>query len=296
MIRGVLFLLSSAIGFAASTAFAKIVTRGSPVQAVEITFFRFLLGLGVVSLFVIKEEKSLRPNNMKYILLRAVFNTAAVIFFFLGVQHTTITKANLLNMTYPIFVFLISPFINREKTSMIYFLFLLCTMAGLYLVVIPKTGLSQFFHINAGDAYALISGILAAFAITSLREARKHDSSYIILFYLMLIGTVCNALIVAPGFVIPRGMILFYVILSALFAVLGQIFITIGYKYIDAAAGSLISSSRIIFALLLGVIFLSEELTARIMMGGTVIIISLFGVSGIWKKRVKQEKAVTGNE
>jgi drug/metabolite transporter (DMT)-like permease len=296
VIKGVLFLLSSAIGFAASTAFAKIVTRGSQVQAVEITFFRFLLGLGVVSLFVIKEEKSLRPNNIKYILLRAVFNTAAVIFFFLGVQHTTITKANLLNMTYPIFVFLLSPFINREKTSMIYFLFLLCTMAGLYLVVIPQNGLSQFSQINAGDTYALISGILAAFAITSLREARKHDSSYIILFYLMLIGTVCNALIVVPCFIIPRGMILFYVILSALFAVLGQIFITVGYKYIDAAAGSLISSSRIIFALLLGVIFLSEELNARIMLGGTVIIISLFGVSGIWKKWVRQEKAATGNQ
>jgi len=284
MIRGFILLLMSAFTFALSTVFAKLITDMSNVHAIELTFFRFSCGLLMVSAYIIFKKKSIRPNNKKYILMRSFFNTIAVIFFFLGVQHTTVSKSNLINMTYPVFVFLITPFLNKEKTSATHYLYLMLTMAGLYFVVIPNTG---FFNtdINMGDLYALLSGIGAGFAITSLREARKYDSSHTILFYLMLIGTVINLIIVIPYFILPEGLVLFYVIMTTVCALTGQVCITIGYKYIKASAGSLVSSSRILFGIIFGVSLFSDPLTLRIASGGILIIISLVGVSGILNKK-----------
>ncbi len=160
-------------------------------------------------------------------------------------------------------------------------------MTGIYLVMVPGAEEGGLATLNRGDLSALASGLVAGFAITFLREARKYDSSTVILFYLMAIGSFINLFLVLPVFVIPRGEILLYALLCTLFSVAGQVLITTGYRHIDAAAGSLVSSSRILFALMLGVIILNEDLTWRIGGGGLLIMLALFGVSGIWKRLVR---------
>jgi drug/metabolite transporter (DMT)-like permease len=69
------------------------------------------------------------------------------------------------------------------------------------------------------------------------------------------------------------------ILASGLIGVLGQIFITYGYKYISARAGSLISISRILYAVILGIIVFSEEITLRIAAGGLLIMLSIIAVS-----------------
>ena len=58
-------------------------------------------------------------------------------------------------------------------------------MTGIYLVIFP-----DFSNINKGDMIGLLSGIFAAFAIITLSVAREYDSTVLIVFYLMAIGTV----------------------------------------------------------------------------------------------------------
>lgn len=149
-------------------------------------------------------------------------------------------------------------------------------MIGYYLIVVP-----DFQNINIGDLAALISGILAAIGISALREARKYDESYLIIFHLMLVGSLMSFIVIAPELTAVKPIIVFYMFISGLMGVLGQIFITIGYRYIDAVKGSLVSASRIIFSVILGVSIFSDMLTLRIIFGGILILISLVGVSGI---------------
>ncbi len=287
MTRGFFYLLSSAFVFALATLFAKIVVQTSSVPAVELTFFRFLAGFILISIVALRNKENLRPAKTSYVLLRAICNTVAVLLFFIAIEDTTVSKANMLNMTYPVFVFLLSPFINRESISTLDILYLAVAVTGIYLVMTPESSAGGFETLNRGDILALGSGLVAGFSITFLREARKYDSSTVILFYLMAIGSFLNFFIVLPVFVLPTGKTLLYVLLCTGFSVAGQIFITSGYRYIDAAAGSLVSSSRILFALMLGIIILGEDLTWTIGGGGFLIILALFGVSGVWKKAVK---------
>jgi drug/metabolite transporter (DMT)-like permease len=285
MLKGNLFLLASSLFFALSTVFAKFLLEDSVIPAAEITFFRFSTGFIFAAAYVIFTGKSIIPSKFKFIIMRSFTNTIAVLLFFIGIQYTTVSKSNLLNMTYPVFVFLLSPLFNKEKITLQHYIFLLLTMAGSYLVVIPDSAGFDLNSINKGDIFSLLSGVVAGFAINSLREARKTDPSYLVLFYLMGVGTVINIFLIIPGFVIPENKHLINLALTTAASLLGQVFLTVGYKYVSAAEGSIISLSRILFALILGIILFSDPINIRIAAGSIIILVSLLGVSGFMNKK-----------
>ena len=268
-------MLLAELCFTGSTIFSKLLTNSSGISAIEVTFARFFLGLFVVAAIIYKSNMSLTPNNLSLLIWRGVLNTIAVILFFLASQYTSITNTHMLNMTYPFFIFLFAPlFFRQERIAVILYLFLVTGMMGIWLVINPNFG-----EINRGDIFGLLSAVVAAFSVITLTLARKNDSTMIILFYLMSIGTVLNGLVMIPVFIMPEGRQWLLVIASGLVGVLGQIFITYGYKYISARAGSLISASRILYAVILGALVFSEDITVRIVAGGLLITLSIIAVS-----------------
>jgi drug/metabolite transporter (DMT)-like permease len=285
--KGIIFLMLSELCFTISTIFSKLLTNSSDVSAMEVTFSRFFLGFLVVSIAVYKNSISLAANKLSLLVWRGVLNTVAVILFFLASQYTTITNTHMLNMTYPFFIFLFSPlFFRSEKISPFLYLILVVALAGIWLVINPNLNV-----VNKGDVFGLLSGIVSAFAIITLNMARKNDSTPVILFYLMAIGTVLNGLAMLPVFVWPRGSQWLLLLASASIGVVGQIFITYGYKYITARAGSLVSTSRILYAVVLGMLIFSESLTLRIAAGGLMILFSIVIVTWLHKPEVDaQEK------
>jgi drug/metabolite transporter (DMT)-like permease len=203
--------------------------------------------------------------------------------FFYAVEHTSVTNANMLNMTYPVFIFLLAPLFRLEKMHRLSLVFLVSAMTGIYLVIFP-----DFSRINPGDIIGLISGVFAAFAIITLSVAREYDSTVLIVFYLMAIGTFFNALMMAPVFVTPVRRELPLLLGSGIMGIAGQVFLTMGYKNVSAKAGSMVSSPRIVFAALMGFFFFAEALSARIILGGSLIISSIIGISAL-QKRVNAE-------
>jgi drug/metabolite transporter (DMT)-like permease len=277
MSRGPLLLLASALAFAASSVFVKLITLGSAIPALEVAFFRFLVGLVLLVVWraARRQPLPLKPVRLKYVLLRAVFTSSAVCLFYLGIQYTTVTNANMLNMTYPLFVFILAPWINREPGRPGLYGFLLIAFVGMYLIVLPDFG-----TIRPGDFLALGSGAVAGFSITCLREARKTDNTFLILLYAMVFGTVLSGLTALPFFVVPGAKMMLYMLLCGISALLAQVLLVWGYRYIDAAPGALVSATRILFATALGVWFFQDPLTVKIVCGGLLILAALTGISG----------------
>jgi len=282
ILRGVILLLGSAVAFAVASMCAKLVALQAGVPGIQVCFTRFLIGFVVCGAYVIRTKTSLRPRRLRWVLARAGTNLAAAILLFAAIPLTTVTNANMLNMTYPVFVFLLAPIINSERNRPIGYLYLAMTLLGVYLVVIP-----DLRNINTGDVYAFLSGVAAAFAVTSLRQARKYDGTGLILFYLMAIGLPICLVFMLPVFVAVRGWTLVLLVASGTTAFLGQIMITAGYRHISAAPGALVSSSRIIIAAVLGALLFNDPITWRTMAGGLLILIALAGVSGVaqWLRR-----------
>ena len=121
----VFLLLLSSLCFALATVFAKYAHSAcAELSPFQVSFFRFVVGTIFMAVFIRVMKKPVRPRNLSLVVWRGILNTAAVLTLYVALKYTTITKANMLNWTFPAFVFLFSPFINREKPGLLKYFFL----------------------------------------------------------------------------------------------------------------------------------------------------------------------------
>lgn len=288
---GVILVLLSSLSFALSTIFGKVLTNNTNMSGVVTSFTRFVLGTIVMLLYILIKKKSLKPVNIKPILIRGICNSLAISIFAMSFKYTTITNANMLHMTYPVFVILLAPYFLNEKPNKSNYIYLLIIMVSSYIIVNPK-----FNSVNIGDIISLASAIIAALSIMTLTAARKSDEAYLIIFYVMLIGTVINFPLAFKDLASFEMRGLVPMLLSGLLGVVGQILITWGYKYVDSATGALVSSSRIVMVSLMGILFLSEPINARVIIGTILNTGSLVGLSGYFSRRREGKEVQINNE
>lgn len=273
MKKGILFIVLAEFCFALSSVVAKFVLHDSEVSGLQITFFRFLMGAFISYAVLKKSGESFIPNKPQMVWWRAFFNTVSAMLFFFSLKYTTVTNANMLGLTYPLWVVMFAPVLIQEKFELKNIAFVFLALTGVYLIVHPN-----FATINIGDVCAFAAGITASIAVIALRQARKYDSTNIIIFYLMITGVVLNGFALIPVYTNTDIYHWILIIVSALLGFVAQIFITHGYKYIEATRGSLISSSRVVMAGAMGVIFFSDKITMQIIAGGVLILSSQYGM------------------
>jgi len=271
---GALSLVLAAALFALAAAMAKRAGQLSGISAVEMVFFRYLAGFVAIGSWALIRHLDVRPRRLDYVALRVGLNIVAVTLLYMGVQATTVTKANMLNMTYPVFVFALAPLVNREKNRPANLLWLLLALAALYLIILPR-----FSSVNRGDLLSLLSAVVMGAAVPILRESRKYDTSVSIMFSLTLVGSVVTFLLSLPHFFLPGGPALLFLLGSAAAGSAGQVLVTAGYRHVRAATGSLLESSRIVFGSLLGALFFAEVLTLRLLVAALLLLAAQLGAT-----------------
>lgn len=263
-------VVASACFFAASTVAVKFVGNyGMPPMT--IAFGRFALGALIFGLwFLLKRRRWPRPVHKGHVLGRAVSNLLAVIALYYGLALTTVSKANILNLTYPVFVALLSPWLLGERASLKRYGAVTLGFVGIVLIIRPDFSAG----INIGDLLALASGVVAAFSVLALRKAREYDATDTIVFYLMALG----ALVLAPAApwlaqAAPHHLGIWFV--SSLLGVAAQVTITMGYRYLAAIDASIASTTQIVMAALLGSMFFAEPITAAVVAGAALILLAI---------------------
>ena len=266
-VRGASFIFISAFLFSVNILIVKMLTVETNIPVVEITFARFIFGLILVSAYIVWRGAPFRPVNKKILCLRGFLNALAVLILFYSVEYTSITNANVLNMTYPIFVALFSHALIGERFHPSSFIPLLLTAIGVYMVIQPDLG-----AIRPGDAIGLVSGLVAALAIIYLRVLRKTDETSVILFYLFAVGSFFLLLPLIPIFVMPDSGAAYLLLLCSASGVAAQYFLTEGYRFISAVGGSIVSASRVYIASFFGVIFFNDPVNLMLFVGTLLIV------------------------
>ncbi|MBI9089709.1 MAG: DMT family transporter [Desulfobacterium sp.] len=254
-ISGYLAVFGSAFCFYLSTT-VIIYARKFQVEidASYFTFARFLLGFVIVSLVFMVKKK--RPKPVSYHLLfgRALFNTIAAFCFFKAVEQTSLSEGNILNMTYPLFVAFISWFLFRDQRDPIAIAIVLTAFTGVWMILVPD----HHAAFSADSLWGLCSGISGAGAILYLNASRKVHDTETILFFMFGAGGLAIFCLYRQHIFMPDLKDFFFLMLCALFSVLGQYLLTAGFRYVTALEGSIISSTRILMAALLGPVLMSE--------------------------------------
>lgn len=283
--KGYFYTTLSVVLFYLMTISVKFITIKGNLAGTEIAFFRFFIGLIIILIAKFKTREVTKPINKKAVYARVTFNTASVILFFIVIQLSSPTKANIYNLTYPVFVAFFAPFfLPEEKFTMLKVALVITTFIGTYLIA----GVSVD-KIEIADILGIFLGIVSSFSIISLKKARITDTPFTILFHLMMFGTIITLLSFGWSFKLPNSSELIMLIIMGILSFGGQFTLTKGFKYITTVEGSLISASRIFLATICGILFFKESFNLNILIGGSLIFASIVIIS----KENKQVKIKT---
>ena len=274
-LRGYILVFSSTMFFYIMTLFVKLITREGNIPSTEVTFFRFLIGFIMVNIGMLKTGYKIKMKNKGAVLSRGFFTALAILLFFIVIEHSTTTKANIYNLTYPIFVTIFGPLLLADEKWTLKGI-IGVGVAFIGIILISGFGIGE---VNWVDGLGLIMGFVDGMGIVALRKARVTDESSTILFYLMVIGLIMTLIPFGSQFKLPNYQEGFYLLGMGIFSYLGQYTLTNGFKYVKAVQGSLISSSRIFVASIFGIMFLGEPFSLAILGGGTLIFTGIALVS-----------------
>ncbi len=230
-------------------------------------FSRYLLGFLTVAAVLLVERRRPEPRRLPLIMGRTITNVLAVFFLYKAVTVTTVAEANILNMTHPLFIALLSWIFFKNQRDLVTIVFVMVAWVGVFLILAPGK-----MEINLNNLWGLASGFSAAFAIMLLRQARQHDDSETILYYMFGIGTLIIFILFPDKIHIPNKTEFYYLFLCAGFGVAAQFLLTYGFRYVTAVEGSIISSTRILMAALLGPVIAYEEMLGIYGWIGTILI------------------------
>ena len=265
---GCLAVFASAFGFYLSTVVIKRAgMAGLDIPASFFVFSRFFLGFFIVTAQMVIRRQGLRIRKKRWLIGRACFNMAAVYSFYQCVNLTSVAQANILNMTYPLFIAVFSWFFLKAQRDAVTILIVLAALSGVWLILTPKG-----VNFNLNSLWALASGISAAVAIMYLNLSRQVHDTQTTLFFMFGIGSIVIFLLFFKSIHIPAAGEFKYLFWCSALAISGQYLLTIGFKYVTATEGGVISSTRILIAAILGpVIAMDPDLSLTGWVGACLI-------------------------
>lgn len=245
---GIVYIIISAFCFALMNLFVRM---AGDLPSVQKSFFRNFVAAVFACILLLKDKTPFRckKENLKYLILRAVFGTIGILCNFYAVDHLVLADASMLNKMSPFFAVFFSYLILKEKVTIAQGLIVAGAFIGSMFVVKPTLSNMDLIPSLLG----LLGGICAGAAYTMVRKlgTMGEKGSFIVFFF-----SVFSCLVTLPWLVFdyhPMSAVQIIILfLAGLSAAGGQFSITAAYCYAPAKEISVYDYSQIIFSAGLG--------------------------------------------
>lgn len=252
--RGILYMICSAFCFAVMNLMIRL---AGDVPTLQKCFFRNLFALIIALSSILRTHTPLRigKGNLKYLLARSAAGAAGMICHFYAVDHLPLSDASILNKLSPFFAIIFSYFLLQEKASGAEWLSVAVAFCGALLVVKPTMSLTVLPAL-----IGVLGGMGAGLAYTNVRKlGTRGENSMIIVAFFSAFTTLALLPSLLLHFVPMSGYQWGMLTLTGIAAAGGQIFITKAYACAPAKEISVFDFSIVIFAALLGFVFLKQH-------------------------------------
>ncbi|MEA1891863.1 MAG: DMT family transporter, partial [Campylobacterota bacterium] len=286
---GVKYMLLASFLFAIMGAFAKLASQTMP--SLEVVFFRNVFGVVLIAYTVYKTPMTHVGGKPFLLLFRGVMGFTALLAYFYNIANIPLGDAVTFSKTAPIFTAIFAWLFLKEKLTSTAWLAIFIGFGGIILITQPSAiGFTKY------DMLGIFSGIGAALAYTSVRELRNFYDTRAIVLSFTLVGTIGPILLfilseyinipeldfMLGKFVLPSGVVWFYVVGLGVLGTLSQYFMTKAYGETKAGIVGAVSYSNIVFAILVGLL-LGDSLPSIITTCGIALIV----IAGIMVARAK---------
>ena len=278
--NGVKYMLIASFTFAIMGAFAKLASES--LSSLEVVFFRNIAGVIIIGFAVLKTPMTHKGGKPFLLFFRGFMGFVALLAFFYNIAHIPLGDAMTYSKTSPIFTAIFAFLFLNEKLPLKGWLAVFVGFIGIIFITEPSgVGFTKY------DLLGIFSGVGAALAYTSVRELKSYYDTRAIVLSFMLTGTIGPIILflLAPyvqiaeldfvfsEFVMPKGVVWFYLLAMGVFATLSQVLMTKAYGETKAGIVGAVSYSNILFSIAVGVM-LGDALPSLSMSFGIVLIVS----------------------
>ena len=286
---GVKYMLLASFIFAIMGAFAKLASEH--MSSLEVVFFRNIFGVVIIGYAVYKKPMMHQGGKPFLLFFRGMMGFSALLAYFYNIANIPLGDAVTFSKTAPIFTAIFAWLFLKEKLSFSAWFAIFIGFGGILLITQPTgLGFSKY------DILGIFSGVGAALAYTSVRELRRYYDTRAIVLSFTLVGTIGPVILfilskyfyiseldfMLGEFIMPSGVVWFYVVGLGVLGTLSQYFMTKAYGETKAGIVGAVSYSNIVFAILVG-LFLGDSLPGLITTCGIALIV----LAGIMVARSK---------
>lgn len=276
--KGILFIILSAISFGIMPVLAKLSYIGG-ANTYTALFLRFFFA-AIMLLYYLKSKGislKLARKQLFLVIIIGVFGfTFASTSLFMSYNYISIGMATMIFYTYPAIVTLLSYVFYKEKVYPRKIISLIISTIGIYILI--DSGSASFNLI--GIILAGIAALLySLYVLGGSHKEFKVINSYVLTFYI----SCASAVMMFMAAITTRNFnmhISFYALVAILLLALISTAVALmafleGVRIIGPSKASIFSTIEPIVALILGIIILKEPISARIIIGSIMIVISV---------------------
>ena len=265
--QGILLIICAGLFFSFMTFFVRI---SGDLPTMQKTFFRNVFPVFFASITLARSEQKfhIKKGSLPSLFYRSIAGILGVICNFYAIDRLNLSDSNMLNKLSPFFAIIFSYFILKEKANKVEWFAVLVAFIGALFIIKPS------FQIDS--IYALIGlagGLLAGMAYTFVRKLGKHgERGPVIVLFFSLFSCLVTAPFLITGYVPMSAKQLLCLLLAGVSATGGQFCITAAYTKAPAKDISVFDYFQILFATLLGFVFLEQTPDYLSILGYIIII------------------------
>lgn len=250
---GIIYILLAAFFFALMNLFVRL---SGDLPTLQKCFFRNVVAMLVAGALLLRSRQRFRPTRTTAVglLIRSVAGTVGLICNFYAVDHLSISDASLLNKLSPFFAIIFSALILKERANRVEWAAVVTAFCGALFVIKPSLNMSVIPAL-----IGTLGGLGAGLAYTYVRRLGQQGvPSPVIVF----VFSAFSCLLTLPSMLFAFSPMTLaqtlFLLLAGAAAAGGQFSITAAYTRAPAKELSVFDYSQIVFAALLGFVFLGQ--------------------------------------
>ncbi len=283
MSSGIFYMVMAAFFFSLMSVLVKLSGQVFPPQ--ELVLARSILAFGITAALIKRKGLPLWGRNRRLLFLRGVFGFVGLSAFYYTLTTMPIADSVTLQYTSPLFTGMIAHHYLKEKSAAREWMYFLLAFLGILLIIRPGYSLHTIpAVIGLGGAF------FAGLAYNTVRKLRATDDPLSIVLYFPLVSMLFSAPLVAPVFVMPRGMQWLILAGIGLTALIAQLFLTNGLHRERAARAMNVSYIGLVFSTLWGIFLFDEIPDWRTIAGAMITVFAIIKIARSGAENVISEE------
>lgn len=288
---GILLKLLAMFAFTVMSACVKGLNGTIPIG--EVVFFRAFFALWPLCIWLRVSSQPIRvpaKANMPGLLAGSFSGLGGMFFGFLALAYLPLVNVTVLSYTAPLFTVILAAFFLRETVHAYRWSAVLVGFLGVFLTVLPNLAsfsteaatAAQRGDMLMGTALALAGALCAALSSIAIRRMnRTEQPSRIVLTY-TLTGVAVGFATVCLGWKMPDTTQALLLVGCGLAGGIGQITMTLSLRHAQASLLAPFDYTTLIWAIVLGYLFMAEIPTAATIFGAVLVIAA--GLFATWRE------------